>query len=477
MVPDGRWLAFVHGSDLWIAGGGDFSHTRRLLSNWGGVLAFTPDSRFISTRVASGGAVLVPVAGGRPAKGLDGGLGVWSRSGRLAYAGFSVVYSKPAQPGLVLPVFVTDARGRHPRIVGRFPFDDHGYNNLSWLPDGKRVLFQTSSSCGGKGLYAVPASGGPAQRLNDDPAAVEAPAWSRDGTRIAYSVQKFECHLGAGESIHIATVAANGSDPQRVTDDGDSQTGSFDGDPSFSPDGRSIAFSSGTFDSGTLQTIALGGGVRTPIVPPAGGPSNPAWSADGASIAYIAAGASVMVVGATGGASQLVTALPPRKFCSSGRTGVVSRRHAARVPRRRRHLPVRRGFRPFQRTARDPRALRRIPVVLARWHADRLRRARGPPVRCTDRDHGRERRRHGDPRAQHGAVPPERAPQLAARALSAAGVFCDCAAHCARRRIAACDGCPGRGRSSRRRGHAAGWASRGLPMARSSPPEGPTLST
>ena len=316
--PDGRWLAFVHGADLWIAGAGDFSHTRLLLAKWSGPLAFTPDSRFISTQVAPGGAVLVPVAGGRRVKGLDGGLGVWSHTGRLAYAGFPVVYSKPAQPGLMLPVFVTDVHGRHPRIVGRFPFDDHGYNNLSWLADGKRVLLLTSSSCGGKGLYAVPASGGATQRLNDDPSAVAAPAWSHDGTRIAYSVQKFECHLGAGESIHIATVAANGSDPQRVTDDGDSQTGSFDGDPSFSPDGRSIAFSSGTFDSGTLQTIALGGGARTPIVPAAGGPSNPAWSPDGASIAYIAAGASVMAVGATGGAAQLVAAIPPRKFCSSG---------------------------------------------------------------------------------------------------------------------------------------------------------------
>jgi Tol biopolymer transport system component len=317
--PDGRWLAFAHGQDLWIAGGSDFSHTRLLLAGWGGTLAFTPDSRFISTQAQPGRLVLVPVAGGRPAKGLDGGLGVWSRSGRLAYAGFPVVYSKPAEPGVMLPVFVTDTHGRNPRIVGRFPFDDHAFEILQWLPDGKRVLFLTATNCGGKGLYAVSASGGVAQRLNHDPSAVEAPAWSHDGTRIAYSVQKFACHLGAGEPIHIATVAADGSDPQRVTDDGDSQTGSFDADPSFSPDGRSIAFSAGTFDSSTLQIIALGGGARTPLLPAAGGgPSNPAWSPDGSKIAYVAAGASIMVVGATGGTPELVATIPPRKLCNAG---------------------------------------------------------------------------------------------------------------------------------------------------------------
>ena len=217
-----------------------------------------------------------------------------------------------------MPVVVTDPHGRNPRVAGRFPFDDHGYGSLRWLPDGKRVLFLTSTSCGGKGLYAVPAGGGAAQRLNADPRDLEAPAWSPDGTRIAYSVQKFTCHLGEGEPIHIATMAADGSDPQRVTDDGDGQSGSFDGEPSFSPDGGSLVFSAGTFNGATLQTIALGGGARTTVVPPEGAATGPAWSPDGSKIAYVAAGASIMAIASSGGPPQLIAALPARKFCNSG---------------------------------------------------------------------------------------------------------------------------------------------------------------
>ena len=137
--------------------------------------------------------------------------------------------------------------------------------------------------------------------------------------RIAYAARDFTCHLGDGLPTHLETVQADGSGAQRVTDDGGTNEGSFDGDPAFSPDGTQIAFDHGTFSDSSLQIVAASDGVRTTLVPP--GPRSPsslAWSPDGTRIAFVSAGSSIMVVPASGGTPQLVASIPARKFCGAG---------------------------------------------------------------------------------------------------------------------------------------------------------------
>jgi Tol biopolymer transport system component len=306
--PDGRWLAFSHGQDLWVAGPDNFAHARLLLANWGGALAFTPDSRFISTQAQPAGAVLMPLAGGRAVKGLDGGLGAWSRDGRLAFVGYPTHF--PIKPGFAMPVYVTDTHGAHPRLAGRFAYDDHAVAELHWLPDGKRVLYLTSNSCGANGLYAVSAAGGPTRRLTRDPRNLGTPAWSPDGTRLAYSVTDFACHLDAGRPIHLETMAANGTGIETLTDEND-----FDANPSYSPDGRRVAFSHSTFDSGGMQIVDVGGSTRRPLPPAAEGA--PAWSPDGSRIAYLA-GREIMAIAPTGGTPEAIATDLPKPGCGSG---------------------------------------------------------------------------------------------------------------------------------------------------------------
>ncbi|MDX6596944.1 MAG: hypothetical protein QOE87_831 [Gaiellales bacterium] len=317
--PDGRWLVLQRATSLWVAGPGDFTRLRQLLPAWGsGALSFTPDSRFVSTE-SQGSPVLLPLAGGRTSPGLDSGTGVWSRDGRLAYAGYAEASGNASHPGVTIPVYVTDRHGRNPRVAGRFPFDDHNYSVLRWPPGGGRVLFLTGTSCGGYGLFAVPAGGGATRRLDHDPRNLDTPAWSPDGKRIAVSVQDFSCHLGAGLPSHIATVAADGSDARRVTDDGDGQQGSFDRFPSFSPDGSRIAYAHGTAGSGSIQvTAAAGGGERTPLFAPSDERvAAPAWSPDGSRIAY-ANGRSIESVAPGGGAPKLIARGLPAASCGSG---------------------------------------------------------------------------------------------------------------------------------------------------------------
>ena len=234
-------------------------------------------------------------------------------------------------------------------------------------------------------------------------------------------------------SIHIATVAANGSEPQRVTDDGDSQTGSFDGDPSFSPDGRRIAFSHGTFDSGTLadrraaaEASARRCGCRRPAAP-----SNPAWSPDGVAGSPTSPRARpIMAVAATGGAPELVARDPPAQVLRLGRPGVVSRRHSSSPSRGDAgiYLVARRSAPASARLAIRVRCAE-YPSFSPDGTQIAFDAPAGPPARRTDRDHGRERRRQRPAHAQHGAVPAERAPHLAADAVGRAwpnGTRCVC---------------------------------------------------
>ena len=221
------------------------------------------------------------------------------------------------RPGAKVAVVVTDTHGRNPQVVGRFPFDDHNQSQLAWRPDGRRLLYVTGTSCGGSGLFATTPAGGAARPLNRDPRSLEAPRWSPDGRRIAVSVQQFTCHLGTGLSVHIASVAADGSDERRVTDDGDVQEGSFDRFPSFDPHGSHIAFAHGTMNSGSLQVAPSGGGKRMTLPATEGVFSGPVWSPDGSRIAYTQ-GRSIRAISPDGSAPEVLARGLPGVACGTG---------------------------------------------------------------------------------------------------------------------------------------------------------------
>jgi Tol biopolymer transport system component len=130
------------------------------------------------------------------------------------------------------------------------------------------------------------------------PATDFAPAVSPDGTQIAFA---------AGRDLFV--MNADGSARKRLTTDGYSNS-----DPSWSPDGKRLVFSSEVDGNPELYVKLVAGGAATRITTTTGNAEhNPVWSPDGKRIAYErsgcdgAAGSCVYVVAATGGTPTNLT--------------------------------------------------------------------------------------------------------------------------------------------------------------------------
>jgi hypothetical protein len=137
----------------------------------------------------------------------------------------------------------------------------------AWSPDGSMIAYSASGditimNADGSGQHAI--TTGLVQDIE--------PAWSWDGTRIAFS------RFNAGVT-DLWVINADGTGlAQLTTAAGDER------DPSWSPDGTRIAFGR----NGDIVVRTLAGGSETAITTNPFSDSNPAWSPDGSRIAYTA---------------------------------------------------------------------------------------------------------------------------------------------------------------------------------------------
>ncbi len=141
---------------------------------------------------------------------------------------------------------------------------------LALSPDRSRIAIDLQGV-----LFTLPVGGGRATRLTDNSFDARQPTWSPDGRRIAFQSNR-DGHW------RIWVVDADGSNPRALTSGVNEER-----EPSWAPDGRRIAFTSdrsGKFDVWELD-LHSGALARRTSTP--GGNSRPTWSPDGREIAYV----------------------------------------------------------------------------------------------------------------------------------------------------------------------------------------------
>jgi dipeptidyl aminopeptidase/acylaminoacyl peptidase len=101
----------------------------------------------------------------------------------------------------------------------------------AWSPDGSRIAFRSSRD-GNSEIYVMNADGTIPLRLTDNPAVDSTPQWSPDGTKLAFTSNR-------DGNFEVYVMNADGTSETRLTDNL-----AEDVAPAWSPDGTQIAFSS-----------------------------------------------------------------------------------------------------------------------------------------------------------------------------------------------------------------------------------------
>lgn len=245
------------------------------------VFSWSPDGRSIA--VDQGGTLRVVAADGSAGRTLAAaGTGiyapVWSSDGS------QIAFGRGADGLLVVPA---DGSGGATLVDA-----DAAYH--SWTPDGRLSAIRNSTA------PVVYERDGTSRVLATDAWGSVPPAWSPDGSRVAYLSNRIMMVAAAGSGARPLTEPCCGSE--------------FAGSPlAWSPDGRRVAF----IDGADVRAVAVDSGEVTTLVAKA---TTPAWSPDGLRLAFLdysvtradnLLNGEVGVADADGGNRRIVMTLPP----------------------------------------------------------------------------------------------------------------------------------------------------------------------
>lgn len=145
----------------------------------------------------------------------------------------------------------------------------------AWSADGTKIAFASYRDGGNPEIYVMNADGSDQTRLTNNSAFDSDPTWSPDGTKIAFTSNR-------NGDYEVFVMNADGSGATNLTD----YPSKNDADPAWSPDGSKIAFWSIRDGFDAIYVMNADGSGQTNLTPSGGGGHDPDWSPDGTMIVY-----------------------------------------------------------------------------------------------------------------------------------------------------------------------------------------------
>jgi Tol biopolymer transport system component len=278
--PDGTRILF--GSDrqghagLWVMGAA--GGPPRLLGT-GERPAWAPDGRRVAFEDGRGQIAVLEVESGALRTLVRGSLPAWSPDGaRIAFVGVG--------RGPELHVVSGDGEGER-RLAPGAVLSGVIVRPPAWSPDGTRIAFagggaDANGSAASSDLYVARVSDGAASVLVRGPG-ISAPSWSPDGRGIVFVRAPRDV-----SGSELVLVSADGGAIRRLTTP---SRPLYEGGPAWSPNGSWIAFWRGRGDTNGNDVMLVrpdGTGLRRLTPPRVALPAyeGPVWARDGRSVLY-----------------------------------------------------------------------------------------------------------------------------------------------------------------------------------------------
>jgi TolB protein len=142
-------------------------------------------------------------------------------------------------------------------------------------PRPGRIVFAAARGAGGaEDIFSGDLAGERIVNLTDDPAPDRSPSWSPDGRQIAFASRR-------DGNWDLYLIAADGTGLRRLTDHP-----AYDGEPAWSPDGARLAFTSSRDGNLEVYTLDVAGGALQRLTDHPAADGQPAWAPGGAQIAF-----------------------------------------------------------------------------------------------------------------------------------------------------------------------------------------------
>ncbi|MFA6121480.1 MAG: Tol-Pal system beta propeller repeat protein TolB [Sideroxydans sp.] len=143
----------------------------------------------------------------------------------------------------------------------------------AWSPDGSRIAY-VSFEQGRAMVFVQTLSTRERVLMAAFPGSNSAPAWSPDGSQLALVLTR-------DDSSQLYLVGVDGSNLRRIT-----FSDTIDTEPTFSPDGKSLLFTSDRGGSPQIYSMSVDGGRATRLTFESGNSFSPRYSPDGKNVVY-----------------------------------------------------------------------------------------------------------------------------------------------------------------------------------------------